>query len=107
MGELHVFVAVDARAVQPLLHQQLLEQHPCARVRIAIDETHRRFQQLRQRCDVKGITAFDHQAHFASHEADDAMTALRQQFPAGRDALLAQAPLWQMHARQIAGPVRE
>src|SRR5258708_38451023 len=74
---------------------------------VAIDEASLPVDEILQRCDLERIAALDHQPHLARYKTDDAVFAWIKPFPAGLNALRTQSAARQMHARKIAGPLRQ
>src|SRR5580692_3476119 len=74
---------------------------------VAIDKAGLAVDQVFQRADLERIAALDHQPHLARNETDDTVFTGIEPLLAGPDPLGAQFAARQMHAGEIASPLRQ
>src|SRR6202158_3918585 len=107
MGKFHLLRAVDFSFVDLVQRQQLVEQQPRSRIVVAIDKASFAVDEFFQVRDLERIAVLDHQAHLAGDETDHAVLTRIEPLLASLNALRAQFAVRQVHAREVAGSLRQ
>src|SRR6185437_10559120 len=107
MRELRMLIAIDRRAIDMMLRQQLLEKKTRPGIGIAVDEPDFRVKQTFEFRYAMWIATLDHQSHLARHKRNDTMDVRIEPALACGYRTLAKIALRQVHSGKVASVMRQ